>query len=87
MTRETDMNYRKARIGTKVKFTKNTDMAAKGDVGIINELRGYNFDGGKKIGRFVMVWVTRNLPAIGKVPARTTESNCAATTEVIEIIN
>ena len=81
------MDYRKAKIGTKVKFTKDTDMAAEGDTGFINELRGYNFDGDKKIGRFVMVWVTRNLPATGSAPARTTESNCAATTEVIEIVS
>ena len=80
------MDYRKAKVGVKVTFTKDTDMAAKGDTGFINELRGYNRLGRKIYGRYVFVWVTRNVPAIGSLPAHLVERNCNATTEVLELI-
>ena len=80
------MDHKQAKTGTRVKFTENTIMAAKGDTGTIHELRGYNFENGKKASRYVFVWVTRTTPVIGNAPARITQSNCMATTSILEAI-
>ena len=55
-----------ARIGTKVRFTHDTNQASKDTIGTIVELRGWDFDLGKKIQRWVGVWVERQtLPSGG----------------------
>ena len=81
------MDYRKAKVGTKVRFLYNTDMAAKGTEGEIIYLRSYNRELGHKIrARFVQVWVKLDLPAHGRAPARHTEHSVMTSTRALEII-
>lgn len=51
------MYHKRARIGTKVRIMKDIDQAPAGEVGFIHELRGYNRDGQKIVGRYVGVWI------------------------------
>lgn len=52
------MYYKRAKEGVRVRVNQDIDQAAKGEIGTIIELRGYNFDdAGHKTARFVHVWI------------------------------
>ena len=74
------MYYKRARLGTKVRITKNIDQAAQDTEGTIIELRGYNYDRKKIVGRYVQVWATETPDGIKS------QKNISCTTEVLEEI-
>lgn len=53
------MNPRRAQVGRKVRIIKDIDQAPAGEVGFIRELRGYNREGQKIVGRWVGVWIDK----------------------------
>ncbi|HUW09915.1 MAG TPA: hypothetical protein VM537_09295 [Anaerolineae bacterium] len=64
-------------VGQKVRITQTGAMAQAGDSGFIHELRGWNLDGRRKMGRWLLVWVDQT--ADGKPTRRVV---CCTSNEV-----
>ena len=47
------------RAGDRVEVTVTTNCAARSDQGTLIELRGWNFEFGKRINRWAVVWIDR----------------------------
>lgn len=80
------MDYRKAKVGAKVRITKDIDQCAGGRIGFIRELRGYNRLGGQIFARYCGVWLEYEVPAQGGAPARMVHCNVQCSSEVLEIV-
>lgn len=44
-------------IGQRVRVTATGALAAKDETGTVTELRGYNYEHGKRIAQYVTVWI------------------------------
>lgn len=80
------MDYRKAKVGVMVRVNRDIDQAAQGTEGTIIYLRGFNFDGREKVGRYCQVWVKKTVPPLGKAPERKVEYSINVITTCLDLI-